>query len=68
MPPRAAAVAAMLCAFSATPAVAADIDWQIVSGLSTDYLERQVQRMAANGYRVQAIVGLAVSATIACTR
>jgi hypothetical protein len=64
MPSRAVAVAAMLCAFSATPAVAADFDWQIVSGLSADYLEREVQRMAANGYRVQAIVADTLNPTI----
>ncbi len=34
----------MLCALSAPPAAAADFDWQIVTGLSTDYLEREVQR------------------------
>lgn len=59
MPSRAVAVAAMLCTLSApaaTHAAAADLDWQIITGLSTDHLERQVQHMAANGYRVQAIV------------
>lgn len=68
MPSRAVAVAAMLCALSATPAVAADYDWQIVSGLSTDYLEREVQRMAANGYRVQAIVADTFNPTIVVAR
>ncbi len=68
MPSRAVAVAAMLCALSATPAVAADFDWQIVTGLSTDYLERQVQRMAADGYRVQAIVADTANPTIVVAR
>jgi hypothetical protein len=68
MPSRAAAAAAMVCALSAAPAVAADFDWQIVTGLSTDYLERQVQRMAADGYRVQAIVVDTANPTIVVGR
>ena len=58
----------MLCTLSAAPAAAADYDWQIVSGLSTDYLERQVQRMAADGYRVQAIVADTANPTIVVAR
>lgn len=68
MPSTAVAVVAMLCAFAATPAVAADFDWQIVTGLSTDYLAREVQRMAANGYRVQAIVADTANPTIVVAR
>jgi hypothetical protein len=68
MPSRAVAVTAMLCALLVLPVVAADFDWQIVSGLSTDYLEREVQRMAANGYRVQAIVADTANPTIVVAR
>jgi hypothetical protein len=68
MPSRAVAAAVMLCALSVMPAAAADYDWQVVSGLSTDYLERQVQRMAANGYRVQAIVADTLNPTIIVAR
>jgi hypothetical protein len=68
MPSRVAAAVAMLCALSAAPAAAADFDWQIVSGLGTDYLEREVQRMAANGYRVQAIVADTANPTIVVGR
>jgi hypothetical protein len=58
----------MLCLLSASPAVAADLDWQIVSGMSTDHLQRQVQRMAADGYRVQAIVADTAQPTIVVVR
>ena len=68
MPSRALAGVALMCALAAPPAVAADLDWQIVSGLNTEYLERQVQRMAANGYRVQAIVADTAQPTIVVAR
>jgi hypothetical protein len=68
MPSKAVAAAVMFCALSAMPAVAADYDWQIITGLSTDYLERQVQHMAADGYRVQAIVADTTNPTIVVAR
>ena len=58
----------MLYVLSAAPAVAAALDWQIVSGMSTEYLQRQVQRMAADGYRVQAIVADTAQPTIVVVR
>ncbi len=58
----------MLCVLSAPSAIAADLDWQIVSGMSTEYLQRQVQRMAADGYRVQAIVADTAQPTIVVVR
>jgi hypothetical protein len=70
MPIMAIVLAAILSvlALAATPAAAADLDWQIVTGTSTSYLERQVQRWAADGYRVQAIIADAPSPTIVIAR
>jgi hypothetical protein len=57
------ALAAMLCTQTG-PAAAADLDWQVVTGHSASYIERQVQRWASTGYRVQAVVADAPEATI----
>lgn len=57
----------MLCAF-ALPAMAADLDWQIVTGTSTGAIEREVQRWASTGYRVQALVADAPVPTVLIAR
>ena len=65
--PAAFVLAATLCA-QTSPALAADLDWQVVNGTTARDIERQVQRWAANGYRVQAIVVDAPGPTVIVAR
>ena len=67
MPFLAVAFAAVLCALT-MPAAAADLDWQIVNGATARDIERQIQRWAASGYRVQAIVADAPGPTVVVAR
>jgi hypothetical protein len=67
MPFLAIAFAAVLCALT-MPAAAADLDWQIVNGATARDIERQIQRWAASGYRVQAIVADAPGPTVVVAR
>src|SRR5262245_28590970 len=62
------ALAAVLCALTSPPLAAADFDWQVVTGVNTDYIESQIQRWAGSGYRVQAIVADAPAPTVVLAR
>jgi hypothetical protein len=62
------AVVVVLLTLNAAPAVASDLDWEIIRGASADWIGSQLQRHAAMGYRVQAIVADAPETTVLVAR
>jgi hypothetical protein len=63
-----ATVAGVLCLWLAAPAIAADLQYQVVTSDSPREIGRRVDRLAEEGYRVLAIVADAPSTTLVLSR